>query len=537
LRFCVDKKAFNLVHNLPVVQSRRHVEAAEYGERGLVNNEIGTYRMDISEGLAKQLLNATPDPGIVINRDGCILYANARVNDAFGYEPDELIDQHMEILLPERFRSLHPRHRNKFFKKPSSRPMGSGLELYVRRKNGEEIPVEISLSPVVTADGILVFAALRDVSVQKELQQQLKDASRAKSRFLAAASHDLRQPIQALTILNSIAKRTATDQVHQSIIEKQQKSLDSMARLLNALLDISKLEAGIVKPDITDCEVQEIFDDLHAEFDEQARMKGLELIIEPCGDVARSDSRLLTQILENFISNAIRYTCAGFVRLRCLHEPSFIRLEVLDTGLGIDPDDIGNIFDEFHQSTEGATRPEGLGLGLSIVKRTAELLECGLNVDSRLGKGSTFSISVPQGKRVESVAVNSDRALPSGNRTGTVLIVDDELAVLDATEILLNLEGFAVLTASSGAEALKCITGNIPDLLITDYHLRAGETGADVIRSVRGQAGMDVPVILVSGDTSDALALQDLDEVGFLTKPVDTDDLLIEINRRICGSP
>lgn len=493
--------------------------------------------MDVSEGLANQLLDAAPDPSIVINRDGCILYANARVEDVFGYRPDELADQHMEVLLPERFRSLHPQHRSRFFSNPSPRPMGSGLELYARRKNGEEIPVEISLSPVATADGVLVFAALRDVSVQKELQEQLKDASRAKSRFLAAASHDLRQPIQALTILNSVAKRSATDDVHRSIIEKQQKSLDSMARLLNALLDISKLEAGIVKPDITDCEVQEIFDDLHAEFDEQARMKGLELIIEPCGDVARSDSRLLTQILENFISNAIRYTHAGFVRLRCLHEPSFIRLEVLDTGLGIEPTEIDNIFEEFHQSTEGAARPEGLGLGLSIVKRTAELLECALNVDSRPGKGSAFSIVVPQGKRVEPVAANSDRALRSRNSTGTVLIVDDEPAVLDATGILLNLEGFDVQTASSVAEALNCISANTPDLLITDYHLRDSETGEDVIRSIRGQAGADLPVILVSGDTSDALALQGLDEVGFLTKPVDTDELLIEINRRIRSSP
>jgi PAS domain S-box-containing protein len=489
--------------------------------------------MDVSEGLANQLLDAAPDPSIVIDRDGRILYANARVEDVFGHKPDELTGQHMEVLLPERFRSLHPQHRSRFFDNPSPRPMGSGLELFARLKNGEEIPVEISLSPVATEDGCLVFAALRDVSVQKELEEQLKDASRAKSRFLAAASHDLRQPIQALTILNSVAKRAATDDVHQSIIEKQQKSLDSMARLLNALLDISKLEAGIVKPDITDCEVQEIFDDLHAEFDEQARMKGLELIVEPCGDVAKSDSRLLTQILENFISNAIRYTYAGFVRLRCHHEPSFIRLEVLDTGLGIEPHEIDNIFEEFHQSTEGAARPEGLGLGLSIVKRTAELLECGLNVDSKPGKGSAFSVIVPQGKRVESVAATSDPALLPRNGTGTVLLVDDEPAVLDATEILLDMEGFDVQMASSIAEALDCITVNIPDLLITDYHLRDGETGADVIRSIRGEVGGDLPVILVSGDTSDALAIHDLREVGFLTKPVDTDELLNEINRRI----
>jgi len=347
--------------------------------------------MDISDGLARQLLDAVPDPSIVIDANGCIVYVNGRVKDVFGYEPAELIGQHMEVLLPERFRAAHPSHRIGYFNHPTPRPMGSGLDLYAQQKDGNEMPVEISLSPVSSSEETLVFATVRDVSTQKELQRQLKDASRAKSRFLAAASHDLRQPIQALTILNSVAKRSATDQVHQSIIVKQQKSLDSMARLLNALLDISKLEAGIVKPDITDCAVQKIFDDLRAEFEEQAQTKGLELIIEPCGDVARSDSRLLTQILENFISNAIRYTQEGFVRLRCLHEKAFIRLEVLDSWLGISSDEIGDIFDEFHQAGAGSIRPEGLGLGLSIVKRTAGLLGCSVDVDSKLGEGSVFS--------------------------------------------------------------------------------------------------------------------------------------------------
>lgn len=492
--------------------------------------------MDVTDSLARQLLDAAPDPSVVIDADGRILYANGRVKDVLGYEPVELIDQHMEVLLPERFRTAHRGHRARYFNSPSPRPMGSELELYAQRKDGEEIPVEISLSPVSTPDGTLVFAAVRDVSTQKELQRQLKDASRAKSRFLAAASHDLRQPIQALTLLNSVAKRSATDQVHLSIIEKQQKSLDSMARLLNALLDISKLEAGIVKPDITDCTVQKIFDDLRAGFEEQAQSKGLELIIEPCGDVARSDSRLLTQILENFIANAIRYTQEGFVRLRCLHHEMFIRLEVLDSGLGISPDDIGDIFEEFHQAETGTTRPEGLGLGLSIVKRTAELLGCSLDVNSKLGEGSVFSVVVPQGKRNKAAITEFPITTNAELATGLILVVDDEPAVLDATSILLQLEGFEVLTAASKHEALECISTQTPDLLITDYHLRGGATGAEVIRSIRDQISRRVPVIVISGDTSDAIVLKDLEDTGFLTKPVDTDELLDEIRRRIKNS-
>jgi len=489
--------------------------------------------MDISDGLARLLLDAAPDPSIVVDVDGCIQYANGRVSDVLGYEPSELIGEHIEVLLPERFHAIHPSHRTRYFNNPSPRPMGSGLELYAKRKDGQEMPVEISLSPVSTAQDKFVFATVRDVSAQKELQQQLRHAGRAKSRFLAAASHDLRQPIQALSLLNSVARKSATGELHHNIIEKQQKSLDSMAGLLNALLDISKLEAGIVKADITDCAVQEIFDSLRAEFEEQAHAKGLELVIEPCGDVARSDSRLLTQILENFLSNAIRYTREGIVRLRCMHREAFIRLEVVDTGLGIAPDEIGHIFEEFHQLGGGTKRPEGLGLGLSIVKRTAELLGCDLDVNSKPGEGSVFSVVVPQG---QSAGVALSEATTTSNSeltTGLIVVVDDEPAVLDATAMFLMLEGFEVLTASSQSEAIERLSGRTPDLLITDYHLRDEETGIEVIRSVRDQATIDFPVILVSGDTSDGIVVKDLKDVSFLSKPVNTDELLSEVRRQM----
>jgi PAS domain S-box-containing protein len=489
--------------------------------------------MDVSDDLARHLLDSAPDPNIVINKDGCILYVNGRVKDVFGYQPAELIGQPIEVLLPDRFKTGHPGHRIKYFGNPGPRPMGSGLDLYARRKDGQEMPVEISLSPVTTAEGQLVSATVRDVTVQKELQRELSEASRAKSRFLAAASHDLRQPIQALNLLNSVAKKRAIDDADQSIIDKQQRSLDSMAKLLNALLDISKLEAGIVKPDIADCAVQEIFDDLRAEFEEQAQTKGLDLVIEPCTDVARSDPRLLTQILENFISNAIRYTSDGFVRLRCFHQDTFIRLDVVDTGLGISSDEIGNIFEEFHQTSVGASRPDGLGLGLSIVRRTAELLGCSLEVNSKPGEGSVFTVVVPKGERstvpITTVASVADHKLA----TGLVLIVDDEPAVLDATSMLLKIEGFDVLTAACESEALENVSKQTPDLLITDYHLRDDRTGVEIIQSIRNQASTCVPVILVSGDTSDAIVLNDLEDISFLTKPVNADELLAEIRKRI----
>ncbi len=492
--------------------------------------------MGVSSELARRLLEAAPDPTVIVDRYGSIVYANSRVRDVLGYESGELVGCPVESLLPERFRAAHPAHREAFHSDPRPRPMGAKLELFALHKDGHAVPVEISLSPVHTEDGeMLVASAIRDVTEQKEIARQLVEANRAKSRFLAAASHDLRQPIQALTLLNRAAQSANSDEARGTIIEKQQRSLDSMARLLNALLDISKLEAGMVKPDIEDCAVREIFADLRAEFEEQSKAKGLDLVVEQCDDIVVSDRRLLTQILENLVANAIRYTQEGLVRLTCLHRNHSVQINVLDTGLGISPDEIDSIFEEFHQLDTGASRPEGLGLGLSIVKRTAELLGCSLNVTSAVGEGSTFSVTVPRGHGINVQHRREPAVLPEVGG-GSILIVDDETAVVDATRMVLELEGFEVQTAASVQETSDCRLGPSVDLLITDYHLRGGETGMDVIRAVRQQTRPDLPVVLVSGDTSDRIAIQGSDDVSFLTKPVDVDELLTEIRHRISSS-
>jgi len=307
-----------------------------------------------------------------------------------------------------------------------------------------------------------------------------------------------------------------------------------MSRLLNSLLNISKLEAGVVKPDISDCAVQDIFESLRAEFDEQALDKGLELIVDRCDGDARSDPRLLTQIHDNLISNAIKYTREGFVRLRCLHRDIGIRIEVLDSGLGIPSDELDRIFEEFHQVDQGSLRPEGLGLGLSIVKRTAELLDCSLDVKSTPGQGSVFSIVVPQTEiaSFHRVTAEPEKFIAATRRQ--ILVVDDEPEVTYATRMLLEIEGFDVLTAASQEEAIESINelGRVPDLLIIDYHLRQ-ETGLDVIHAVRDQMQTIIPAILVSGDTSDRVVVAEGDDTTFLTKPVDADELLVEICRQI----
>lgn len=483
--------------------------------------------MKISDALAKQLLNTAPDPTVIVDSDGTIVFATARVQDLLGYTPSEILGRPVECLLPENVRATHPGLRDNFFTAPRARSMGASRELFALCKNGSQIPVEVSLSPLETPDGILVTSAIRDLSDQKALSQELQRANRAKTRFLAAASHDLRQPIQALNLLNQAAKRKTTDPVHQEIISKQQKSLDRLSHLLGSLLDISKLEAGVIKPDIVDTSVKDIFDILQATFEAQADHKGLTLDIEPAEHQIKSDPKLLTQILENFVSNAIRYTRQGAVRIHTALCGDSVRLMVTDTGIGIPADQIESIFDEFHQTQQSSSN-EGLGLGLSIVQRTAELLECGVGVESKEGQGSSFHIDVPQGDQETASASPLDNSTTRAAASGHILIVDDESDIVEATTMLLEMEGFTVSSASSIPTLRGLIMGGHepPDLLISDFHLKHGETGLEVIELTRQSFGASIPVILLSGDTQNQLLLGNQKDVTFFTKPVDVGQLL-----------
>lgn len=491
--------------------------------------------MELSESVARQLLGAAPDPTVVVTADGVIAFANARVEHVFGYKQSEIIGREVECLLPGRFRASHPEERRRYFGSPVARPMGVGLDLYGLHKNGREFPVEISLSPITTPEGVLVISAIRDVTSQREAERQLAEANRAKSRFLAAASHDLRQPLQALNLLNGAASRTARgDEKLATILERQQRALDSMSGLLNSLLDISKLDAGVVVPKPVDFSVADVFAQLESDFSGQAGEKGLELVFDSSGQCAYTDPDLLTQLLMNLIANALRYTREGRVVVSCRREDDRIVCEVADTGLGIADEERGRIFDEFYQIDHGAHRPEGLGLGLSIVRRLASLLGLELSVESRLGQGSVFGISMPAGKPAPGWAPAPEyEALPEGTR---VLIVDDEPAVVDATRLLLELEGFDVDIAGTADDALASAARQVPDLIVSDYHLRGDETGVSVVAAMREVLGSDVPAVFITGDTARAVADHGLSNAELLTKPVDDETLLRALRRRLAAT-
>jgi len=491
-----------------------------------------------SESYFRNILESAPDAMIIIDHYGKITIVNAQAEKMFGYSREEILGQEVEFLLPEDVHDMHLSHRAGYARKPHLRPMGAGMELRGKRKDGSVFPVEISLSPVTSASGSFVSSVIRDVTNRKEMEQELitarhaaERANKANSAFLAAASHDLRQPVQALSLLNGALRRTV-DGLALEMVESQQHSLDAMTNLLNSLLDISRLDAGAVEPEIEDFPIQRLIDRLSAEFSRQSLQKGLKFDACSCDTLVRSDPNLVSEIIQNFVSNAIRYTDKGEVRLFCREQNGNLCIDVTDTGVGIAPDQIEEIFQEFHQIKTPGTDKEGFGLGLAIVKRLADLLEHKIEVDSNPGVGSTFSICIPTVTRPQAgrdTRGSAGTADADAHVSGLVILIEDDVNVAYAWGLLLEAEGFRVATAASAKDALALVhhLDAPPDLIISDFHLLGGSTGVEAVAKIRKEFDQIIPAFIVSGDTSKMVQEAKLtSNCAIMNKPVNTNRLL-----------
>lgn len=360
-------------------------------------------------------------------------------------------------------------------------------------------------------------------------KEEAERASHDKSRFLAVASHDLRQPMHALGLYVAELQRKVSGTEQQHLAEKVEQSVEALSTLLNALLDISKLDAGAVVPQMQPCDVAAMLKRVEADYQMLAGIKNINLVVRTCNATVTSDQLLLERILMNLVSNAVRYTYPnGCVMVACRRRGRFLRIEVRDNGVGISKADQANIFREFFQLTQPQLdASKGLGLGLTIVERLVKLLGHRIELRSEPGKGTVFALGVPISLRLSTASTQTspdpshqhEKSPLAGKR---LLVVDDDESVLSGTAGIVSSWGCTVSTAASLAQVEQLLReGALWDLIVSDYQLGSNTTGIDVFNLVRRQQNKPIPCILVSGETGPAIVTL-ANEGGYplLHKPV-----------------
>lgn len=353
-----------------------------------------------------EIVEQAPDAIILLDPDGLVVYANPRVRELFGIESGALIGRPVETLIPARLRERHVMQRQRYTREPQVRSMGDARSaLAALRADGSEFPVDIHLSPIVSNGHRWILAVVRDATERHQLMDGLREARRAaervarvKGEFLAMAAHDLSQPEQTLElVVGSIERSVAPGSEIAQLSDLAASALSRMRELLKLLGEISRLESESVQAVQAPIGVLEIYEYLERQFRPVAQAKALEFVSEPRRYIIETDPALLRGMLSNLVSNAIRYTPRGAVALRCLESPDgSLRLVVSDTGIGIPSHQVKTIFEDFHRLEEARRiHREGFGLGLGIVRRLSELLGFPVEVESRIGSGSTFQVSIP----------------------------------------------------------------------------------------------------------------------------------------------
>ncbi len=382
---------------------------------------------------------------------------------------------------------------------PGEKPV---CELDLLDPTGGE-PLTVRMEGVRDRRADEVHVAVINITERKRAEDALREAkaeaeraNQAKSRFLAAVSHDLRQPLAALGLyLDLLQRRFGGDE--SLPVAKMKDCMETLTEVLDDLLDLSKLEAGAVTPQPADFAVDTVLSRVISAQAPAARMKGLQLRYAPCAEFARTDSALFGRIVGNLVANAVRYTEKGGALVACRKRQGRHWVEVWDTGVGIPAERIGEIFEEFRQlGNSHRDRSKGSGLGLAIVARAAALLDLQLRVRSRPGRGSMFAVELPAGRQVAAAP-----SAPTATRALRVALAEDNPAVLNALTWSLQALGHEVVGACSGAKLIDGLAGRAPDLVLADYRLSERETGLDVIGAVREAFGAGVPAIVVTGDT------------------------------------
>lgn len=364
--------------------------------------------------------------------------------------------------------------------------------------------------------------------------REAEQANQAKSRFLAAASHDLRQPMHAISLYVESLKPQMKGRAAEETLQKLERSIFSMIEMFNAILDVSRLDAGVIQPRLAPVRIRRLLLDIADEFAAESDAKGLSLRVRAADRWVESDPMLLGRIVRNLLSNALRHTARGGILLSARRCGERVRLQVWDTGSGIAPEHQPHVSYEFYQvEPQGDRAQHGLGLGLSIVRRLARLLGYPLQLRSRPGRGTVFSIDLPP---AAPGSCEGGCVIPAQGLVGRAVVIDDDADVRDALGRLLSAWGLEVQTFARLGELAAGLT-RPPDVVLADYQLTGSETGLEAIESIRARWGAAIPAIVVTGDTR-AESVQRFSELGMavLYKPVQPAQLLSLLQASLAAS-
>ncbi len=525
----------------------------ERDDKGVPLRMAGTV-LDITERKRRDdefraLLDSAPDATIITNSDGVIVMVNKQTENIFEYAREELLGNKIEMLIPKKFSKGHPAHRMKFLQETHSRSRGQSMELIALRKDGREFPVEVSLSPIDTADGTIVASSIRDITERKKAEDELKvakqvaeEATKAKSDFLANMSHEIRTPMNAIIGMSQLALRTDLTPKQHDYLVKVESSAHNLLGIINDILDFSKIEAGKMDIELIDFNLDSVLDNLSNLVTIKAEEKGLEIIFSTAKEVPMSlvgDPLRLGQILINLTNNAVKFTETGeiVVSAEVLEKSTnnvTLKFTVRDTGIGLNKKQIGKLFQSFSQADGSTTRKYGgTGLGLTISKKLVEMMDGEIWVESEQGKGSSFIFTVKLGRQAQE---KEKVLIPSIDLRGMrVLVVDDCNTSRETLQAALESMSFKVNTVASGKEAIAELerrAGDAPEkhyqLVLMDWKMPK-MNGIEATRKIKADPKLPkAPTVIMVTAYGREEIMKQADDVGmdgFLIKPVNNSTL------------